>query len=159
MALIFSFLPPEALPPETQSTPALLALGQALQTACNGVDCMPLLRLGSPFGEITGLALPLPGQELAWVCGLAEGFAQRVHETNVLPQLTQISQALQDPTLLTSFPELRSRPTPNKNLLWDVHVALANAPAYQVLASDLHIGVINALHRTNWTQRPGARVV
>jgi integrase len=117
---------------------------------------LDILRLGSPYGELHGLALSTPNQERPWPCVLALAFAQRAGREDVEPRLNSIASTLQTLAGQPEYAELSCRPRPNHNLLFDVHHGLAQAPAYWLLATDLQQGLVAALARTGWRRTPAA---
>lgn len=143
---------PRALPPESQVSTRLKRLAEAVAVP----GSLDVLRLGSPYGELDGLAVFAPGQALAWPCALALAFARQVEAEDIEPLLSAIASALQALAGEPEYAELNCRPRPNHNLLFDLHHGLAQAPAYWLLATDLQQGLIAALARTGWRRTPAA---
>jgi integrase len=158
--LPWDFIPAEALPPETNVTPAINTLAGTLRRRLDLPDTdstiLTVLRLGAPYGNVTGLALNLPGYSRAWVCLLAEFFAHRAGRSSASPGLRRLSDELRADVLLGDFPTLKHPPRRNANILWDVHSQLATTPAYALLAGDLYLGLTAAVARTGWSNHPRA---
>jgi hypothetical protein len=149
------FIPSAALPPAKLISPRLLALVARLDEI-TGTDCLPVLRLLAPFGDVTGLGLPANGRAKPLVCELAEHFARRTVLPEMTASLDELGQALKSLPILRLFPELAELPGADDNILWSTHAKLIGAGAYPFLAADLQIGLVTALNRTGWVQSKAA---
>ena len=159
--------PADALPPETTISPYLLGIAADFEAlismpSASTRDILTVLRLGSPFGEIRGLACTVPGRAVAWPCQVALAFARKAGSQESVEWLFQFDAALRSPDLINKYPELNQRPRPNSNPIWDVHSRLSldeyhlasrpDVSTYDLLTTDIQRGLIHALGRTHWMQ-------
>jgi len=146
----FDFVPSAALPPKTNISEPLCRLAEvaAAKIGCGVNEIMPALRLLSPFGSVTGLGHVVSNHSLPLLCIILNHFAQ--HYGRSKSAVSELGQVLLSNDLVKVFPALPFHPTPNSNILFDVHARLVHAPAYRLLAIDLQHGVVALMNRTQW---------
>ncbi len=164
-AEVASWLPASALPPESQSSPAIDALANdlvlAMQSKHPSYDMFTslrvrdVLRMVIPFGNVQGIACQIPGECVPLVITLAKLFADKQNISlgeRVL--LDDISDALKTDFVIARYPTITKRPSPDANPILGTHLTVGLSSAYHLLATDLQIGLINVLNRAGWKNTP-----
>jgi hypothetical protein len=163
--IIPQFIPENALPPAENVTESLKNLSQALLLAIPdaqtqwgmfiGEHILEVLRLLSPFGAVTGLAMS--GEEKAFTgapkmqplaCELASFYADP--ESPAQSFLLALGQTLRSKEILLAFPDLITPPQSQENLIWVIHHDLIQQPLYPLIVRDLQRGLIKKWTEDDW---------
>jgi integrase len=162
---LLAFIPGDALPPKIFCSKSLTSLANYLASNIPNKGnkwgmfveetILSILRLLSPFGRITGLAIS--GDEAFFtgsphkaplVCQLANYYTKPGSLENDF--LAELRNTLRSKKTVSQFKELMQAPQSQENYTWAIHHYLFRFPVYPLIARDVQRGITKFRFDKGW---------